>query len=99
MEHSRIWYFHNNGNPTYHLTSADWMARNLRRRIEAAFPIYCEKHRKQITDILDIQLNDNTKACFIDENLNNIYKSNNEHKVRAQNTIYDYLKEVTKTNE
>jgi polyphosphate kinase len=99
LEHSRIWYFHNNGNPTYHLTSADWMARNLRRRIEAAFPIYCEKHRKQITDILDIQLNDNTKACFIDENLNNIYKSNNEHKVRAQNTIYDYLKEVTKTNE
>ncbi len=48
LEHTRIWYFHNNGNPTYHLTSADWMERNLRRRIETAYPIYCEKHQQQI---------------------------------------------------
>ena len=66
LEHSRIWYFYNNGDPTYHLTSADWMARNLRRRIEVAFPVFCEKHRKQIMDILSIQFNDNVKACSID---------------------------------
>ena len=99
LEHSRIWYFHNNGNPTYHLTSADWMGRNLRRRIETAFPIYCKKHQKQIVDILNIQLEDNVKACFIDENLNNIYKTNDKPKVRAQRATYDYLKEVTETNE
>lgn len=93
LEHSRIWYFHNNGDPTFHLTSADWMERNLRRRIETAFPIYCVKYRQQIMDILNIQLKDNVKACTIDENLNNIYKENDKPKVRAQKAIYDYLKE------
>ncbi len=97
LEHSRIWYFHNNGTPTYHLTSADWMERNLRRRIETAFPIYCEKQQQQIMDILTIQLNDNVKACWIDENLNNIYKTNEEPKVRAQHATYEYLKEITET--
>ena len=98
LEHSRIWYFHNNGEPSYHLTSADWMERNLRRRIETAFPIYCEKHQEQIREILTIQLNDNVKACLIDENLNNIYKTNDQPKVRAQRAIYDYLKETTEAN-
>lgn len=98
LEHTRIWYFHNNGNPTYHLTSADWMERNLRRRIETAFPIYCEKHQQQIMDFLTIQLNDNVKACTIDENLNNIFKTNNRPKVRAQRAFYNYLKETTDPN-
>ena len=93
LEHTRIWYFHNNGNPTYHLTSADWMERNLLRRIETAFPIYSEKHRQQIMDFLTIQLNDNVKACTIDENLNNIFKTNDKPKVRAQRAFYNYLKE------
>ncbi len=97
LEHSRIWYFHNNGDPSYYLTSADWMGRNLRRRIETGFPIYCEKHRQQIMDILTIQLNDNVKACQIDENLNNIYKTNNQPKVRAQAATYEYLKEIADT--
>ncbi|HTN69051.1 MAG TPA: polyphosphate kinase 1 [Dysgonamonadaceae bacterium] len=97
LEHSRIWYFHNNGNPTYHLTSADWMERNLYRRIETAFPIYSEKHRKQIMDIITLQLKDNVKACTIDENLNNIYKANDQPKVRAQRATYEYLKTATKT--
>ena len=98
LEHTRIWYFHNDGNPTYHLTSADWMERNLRRRIETACPIYCEKHQQQIMDFLQIQLSDNVKACLIDENLNNIYKTNDQPKVRAQRAIYDYLKEETEAN-
>ena len=98
LEHTRIWYFHNNGNPTYHLTSADWMERNLRRRIETGYPIYCDKHRQQIMDFLTIQLNDNVKACTIDENLNNIFKTNNKPKVRAQRAFYNYLKEETEAN-
>jgi polyphosphate kinase len=98
LEHTRIWYFHNNGNPTYHLTSADWMERNLRRRIETAYPIYCEKHRKQIMDFLNIQLNDNVKASFIDENLNNVFKTNDQPKVRAQRAFYNYLKEETEAS-
>ena len=93
LEHTRIWYFYNNGNPTYHLSSADWMERNLRRRIETAVPIYCKKHQQQIMDFLTIQLNDNVKACIIDENLNNIFKTNDKPKVRAQRAFYNYLKE------
>ena len=96
LEHTRIWYFHNNGDPTYHLTSADWMERNLKRRIETAFPIYCEKHRQQIMDFLTIQLNDNVKAYTIDENLNIIFKKDDKPKVRAQRAFYNYLKEETK---
>lgn len=92
LEHTRVWYFHNNGNPTYHLSSADWMERNLRRRIETAVPIYCEKHQQQIMDFLTIQLSDNVKACTIDENLNNIFKTNNKPKIRAQRVFYNYLK-------
>ena len=65
----------------------------MRRRIETAFPIYCENHRKQLMDILTIQLEDNVKACMIDENLNNIYKENDGPKVRAQKAIYEYLKD------
>lgn len=95
LEHTRIWYFHNNGNPTYHLTSADWMERNLRRRIETAYPIYCKKHQQQIMDFLNIQLSDNVKACLIDENMNNIYKTNDQPKVRAQHAFYEYLKSET----
>lgn len=96
LEHTRIWYFHNNGDPSYYLTSADWMERNLKRRIETAFPIYCVEHRQQIMDFLTIQLNDNVKAYTIDENLNIIFKKNNKPKVRAQRAFYNYLKEETK---
>ncbi|HZJ78964.1 MAG TPA: polyphosphate kinase 1 [Dysgonamonadaceae bacterium] len=98
LEHTRIWNFHNNGNPSYHLTSADWMERNLRRRIETAFPIYCENHQQQIKDFLNIQLSDNVKASFIDENLNNVFKTNDQPKVRAQRAFYNYLKEDAESN-
>lgn len=98
LEHTRIWYFHNNGDSTLHLTSADWMERNLKRRIETAFPIYSEKHRQVIMDFLKIQLNDNVKACYIDENLNNVYKTNDKEIVRAQRDFYDYLKKNSEIN-
>ena len=74
------------------------MERNLLRRIETAFPIYSEKHRQQIMDFLTIQLNDNVKACTIDENLNNIFKTNDKPKVRAQRAFYNYLREEAGMN-
>jgi polyphosphate kinase len=95
LEHSRIWYFYNNGNEDVYLTSADWMRRNLSRRIETAVPILSPRIKKQIIDILNIQLRDNVKACTIDENLNNIYKRNNLPPVRAQAEIYSLLSKNT----
>lgn len=93
LEHSRVWYFHNDGQEEVYLTSADWMRRNLNRRIETAFPILDKNIKKEITDILHIQLSDNVKACFIDENLTNVFKhNNNPKKIRAQAATYEYLK-------
>ncbi|MDR2057703.1 MAG: polyphosphate kinase 1 [Dysgonamonadaceae bacterium] len=92
LEHSRIWYFYNKGKEDLFLSSADWMKRNLYRRIEVAFPILDKKIKQTILDILKIQLNDNVKACFIDEHLNNLFKK--EHSfdpVHAQRDIYKRL--------
>ncbi|MCC8155192.1 MAG: polyphosphate kinase 1, partial [Tannerellaceae bacterium] len=74
LEHARIWYFYNNGNEDVYLTSADWMKRNLSRRIETAFPIVTPRLKQEIIDILHLQLADNVKACFINSQLKNIFK-------------------------
>lgn len=93
LEHARIWYFYNDGKESLYLTSADWMRRNLNRRIETAFPILDGNIKKEIINILNIQLSDNVKACFIDDQLNNNFKrDDNPVKTRAQLAIYDYLK-------
>ena len=93
LEHSRIWYFYNDGEEELFLTSADWMRRNLNRRIETAFPILNAEIKRNIIDILNIQLQDNVKACLIDEHLHNNFKRDgNPVKVRAQLAVYEYLK-------
>lgn len=95
LEHSRVWYFYNNGEENVYLTSADWMERNLHRRIEAAFPVLSEKLKRQIIEILLIQLADNQSAVWIDENLNNVFKKDDNPPVRAQQAIYEYMKQIT----
>lgn len=93
LEHSRIWYFYNDGKEDVYLTSADWMRRNLNRRIETAFPILVPEIKQEVIDILKIQMRDNVKACLIDEQLHNNFKHNEEPvKVRSQLAIYEYLK-------
>jgi len=93
LEHSRIWYFYNDGKEDVYLTSADWMRRNLNRRIETAFPILVPEIKQEVIDILKIQMRDNVKACLIDEQLYNNFKHNEEPvKVRSQLAIYEYLK-------
>lgn len=62
LEHSRIYYFENNGMPKIYLASADWMNRNLDRRVEVAFPVENENLKKKVMDIIDITLKDNIKA-------------------------------------
>jgi polyphosphate kinase len=97
LEHSRIWYFYNRGREDVFLSSADWMKRNLYRRIEVAFPLQDRKIKQTVIDLLKIQLNDNQKACFIDERLNNLFKRGNQPAtVHAQRDIYEYLQEKEK---
>ncbi len=93
LEHARIWYFWAGGEEKVYVASADWMKRNLTRRIEAAFLIKENSVKRQIVDILKIQLEDNVKACWIDRELNNVYKeiSMSDEKIRSQRVLYDYL--------
>jgi polyphosphate kinase len=62
LEHSRIFYFHNNGHEEVYMGSADWMPRNLDKRVEILFPVEDETLQKEVIHILDIQLRDTLKA-------------------------------------
>ncbi len=93
LEHSRIYAFYNQGDWEIYLSSSDLLTRNLRRRIEVAFPIYHKTHIKEIIDILQMQLRDNVKAKILDENINNTDKEKSSVEYRSQTDIYNYLKE------
>lgn len=66
LEHSRIYLFGNGGDTEVYLSSADWMTRNLDRRVEVLFPIEQPNLVQRVTDILDVYLRDNTKARWLD---------------------------------
>jgi polyphosphate kinase len=61
LEHSRIFYFENAGEPEYFVGSADWMTRNLDRRVEAVTPVEDPDLREELQTILDVMLSDNRK--------------------------------------
>ena len=93
LEHARIWYFGNDGNPKVYCGSPDWMRRNLYKRIEAVTPILDPAIQEEMIEMLNIQLSGNVKACYVDENLCNIFKYKRlSNHVRAQYAFYNYLK-------
>lgn len=65
LEHSRIFYFENDGEPEIYMGSADWMPRNLDKRVEILFPVEDTKLKEQIVHILETQLADNLKAHIL----------------------------------
>jgi polyphosphate kinase len=94
LEHARIYIFHHGGDEKIYLASADWMTRNLSRRIEVAFPIFDEDLRREIRDVMDIQCRDNVKARIIDADQQNSYAdANGAEPVCAQTVLYDYFRE------
>lgn len=93
LEHARIYIFHNDGNKLIYVASADWMRRNLSRRIEVAFPVYDQDIKSFIFNIIKIQENDNLKARVIDKLQTNKYvKSNSKVLTRSQYKLYEYIK-------
>ena len=92
LEHARVWVFHNNGNEKVYISSADWMVRNLDHRVEATCPIFDERLKQELKDILNIQLQDNVKARILNNELSNEYVKN-EHAtpIRSQVETYNYL--------
>lgn len=95
LEHARIWYFYAGGREEVYLSSADWMRRNLNRRIETAVPILDQRVKNEILSVIDLQLRDNVKACYIDEYLGNHYVRNNGPQVRSQRLCYRLLEEYS----
>ncbi|ATN06207.1 polyphosphate kinase 1 [Chryseobacterium indologenes] len=95
LEHARVMYFYNKGSEDLYISSADWMTRNLDYRIEAAAKITDKNLKKELKDILDIQLRDNVKARILDKKLSNEYIRNDKKECRSQIETYIYLKAKT----
>jgi polyphosphate kinase len=97
LEHARVWVFHNKGKEKVYISSADWMLRNLEHRVEATCPVWDEEIKQELKDILNIQLQDNVKARWLNNDLNNEYVRTTRRKVRSQVETYNYLYKKTLT--
>ena len=90
LEHSRVYYFHHNGEEKMFLSSADMMTRNMERRVEILFPIYEGRIKKRLNHVLSIILADNVKAR---EQINGEYRyvkrKPGEEKIESQLVLYD----------
>jgi len=91
LEHGRIYYFHNDGNPEIYMGSADLMTKKLDKRVESIFPVYDKELRSEIICILDILFSDNTNT----EKKESVLQSGKQ--IRAQKEIYNYLSSLTNT--
>lgn len=91
LEHGRVFIFHNNGQPEVYMGSADWMNRNIYRRIEVCFPIYNQNLKEQLIEMIALQWADNVQAVMIDSELNNVAIETTEPAIRSQEAIYRLL--------
>jgi len=100
LEHARIFIFYNEGDWEVYISSSDLLTRNIRKRVELVTPIENKALKEEIIDILQIQLQDNTKAKFIDGNGNNVDKKikKNSSLFRAQIDTYLYLQKKNLMN-
>lgn len=91
LEHGRVWIFYNSGNEKVFISSADWMIRNLDHRVEASCPVFDEDIKNELKDIINIQLHDNVKARWLNNELTNEYLQADGIKIRSQVETYNYL--------
>ena len=92
LEHARVYIFGNGGKERMYLASADWMTRNLDRRVEVVFPIYDRDIFQELRDIIDLQLADNLKARVINKAQDNLYVTSDKAPIACQIAIYEKLK-------
>ena len=93
LEHSRIFYFENNGMPEVYCGSADWMPRNLERRVEILFPIEQGELKRKVYHILDMELKDNVKAHILMPDGTYIKEKNKKERLNSQEL---FVKEARK---
>ena len=94
LEHSRIFYFQNNGDAELYLSSADWMPRNLDRRIELMFPVLDDKVFDEVKEILEVYFKDNENSLELKESGQwvQLDENKNEKMFRAQDFLYKKYK-------
>lgn len=98
LEHARVFIFHNNGAEEVYSGSADWMDRNLHRRVEVCFPVYDAALRQQLKDIIALQLADNTNAATLDANMEHLPDTSKDTPhVNAQTAIQTYVQQLALT--
>ena len=93
LEHSRIFIFCNDGDELFYISSADWMPRNIDRRIEVTCPLYDEEIKNELRVYMDIHWKDNVRARILNDQLDNKFrKDRSRKKIRAQWQTYEFLK-------
>jgi len=95
LEHARIYYFQNGDTPEYFLSSADWMPRNLERRLEVAFPVIDPVLQKRLMRILEIHLADTEKSWILmSEGCWRRPQPKEGEGIRSQETLYRFMQEL-----
>lgn len=89
LEHTRVFYFHNEGSPEIYGSSADWMDRNLFRRVETAFPIENKKLRDRVIEELNFYLSDNTQAWRLKQDAQYELLTGGEESCSAQQALLE----------
>jgi polyphosphate kinase len=95
LEHSRIALFCNNNDEQVYLLSADWMTRNLDRRVEVAVPIHDKLIKSTIKAVFKLQWADNVKARDLTKFGENNYRRNEKEKCRSQEALYQFYKNIS----
>jgi len=98
LEHSRVMIFTNAGDAKVYIGSADWMTRNIDRRVEVTVPIFDPAIKQELIDMINIQLKDNTKSRVWNADLSNTYVvTGSDKEMRAQIATHEYLKKKLET--
>jgi polyphosphate kinase len=91
LEHGRVFIFHNNGDDLVYMGSADWMNRNIYRRIEVCFPVQDDALKQDIKNIIEMQLKDTASAVLLNYKLENTSIESRD-RFRSQEEIMNYLR-------
>ena len=96
LEHARMMIFANGGEPLYYISSADWMERNLDKRIEVGTPVFDPEIQQELAAIFQMQWNDSVKARILDKAQRNNYKQYSGTPFQSQQELWKYYGEKVK---
>ncbi len=94
LEHSRFGIFHNNGEENFFISSADWMERNLDKRIEVGVPIVDKTIQAQLKELFRLQWSDTVKARVLNKKQDNTYRKSDDLEIHSQEKLVDYYQDA-----